>query len=329
MSQEPFRNSSSLVPTAKPQKSSEEVQIKDSLVHNPSDLEEEKDYLLAITEEEIPYGDYVETSESRSVFPDRTWLAYLLTPWGISSILFLLIANSILTLSQWSNAQKLTTESVPKEISQLKESPLLQNAPPVAVQSDKLNLMNLSTVRYERVKTPVVKSISPVPNVPAAPQPAAHPINLAPNILPVPQSPSNLSNALLPPSLRPQVVQSYTVPPSLLSQPEPPPVTPQLVPVTPAVQSNPVLPPPPPVSQNTLPAPTLTSTPTLPPSTPTLQPTENTIVPNTVQPVAQPVQTPLRQSYTLNADEASSLVQQLQQLQQQPQIQQPQIQQPQ
>lgn len=149
----------------------------------------------------------------------ETWL----TPWGISGLALLLLANILLTWSQFTTSEALPEKSSPEpSLSALEPSP----------STDSLSLSELSPVA----------EVPPPPTVPTAPKSVPVPVPPQPPTVSAP----SLRDVLFPPSLRPQAP-----PPTVSSPPAPASVVPVSLPsvarpLPPAAEPTAIAPPPPP-----------------------------------------------------------------------------------
>ncbi len=173
-------------------------------------------------------------SEQEPLSPEQAWLGQFFTPWGIGSIFLLLIANTLLTVTQQTNPQIVATVQAPKPTTEVSLGNL----------NSSLNLSSLSTIPAESATAPTLVKLPTQPTSQKSPQPVT-------KIPSPPPPPSNLTKAILPPSLQPQLMPTYPLS------------------VAPSVSQTPVSPiinqplPPPPSSQtslNHLPTPTATIT---------------------------------------------------------------------
>lgn len=129
---------------------------------------------------------------------DKKGLEQLLTPWGIGALFCFLLANGLLTWSQFSLnpiPTAIAPQLLPNVDSDLSHSSLVTSDP---TQLSPENLSSLPTVPINN--RPVIANLPPIspPVVAAA---------TVPNQIIIPtQMSNNLTNALLPPSLQPQAL---------------------------------------------------------------------------------------------------------------------------
>jgi hypothetical protein len=273
--------------------------VKQQLPMNP-------DGLVWVAQEPIPSSNFSEIAPN-STPPNLTnyLLDRLFTPWGISSLLLLLVANILLTFNQGGNSSYLTAaENASAQPQELAISPSLNLA---VEKPDRLDVKSLSTLPFSpsvAVKLPLAAG-APAPqakNVPSA---------------------SNLSTALLPPSLRPELPQGYPLPASLLPVPAPAPVSsyPQPAPQT-TVQAIPVPPSLQPVSTN--PAPPI-PVPSPPPPSNTATPEPALAIPHALEQNRQELEnasplgfnqkTRLKMQAAQNQSDPNQLTEQMEQIQ--------------
>lgn len=188
-----------------------------SIVHHPKEETQKKDKLTTIIAPEASLGEYeiIGSYQSRDHRDEKQWLEQLLTPWGIGSILILLLANILLNWAQWSKEKNLANTTTESNLTHQKISPS-KPSKLIAQNSENLTLDRLSILSLPRHKTSNINSAMATPKV------TPKPITGVPTVV-APKTNSNLANALLPPSLQPQIVQNYIQPvnpsPSV-SQPE-------------------------------------------------------------------------------------------------------------
>lgn len=213
-----------------PQNPTEESVI--SLVHQPINLEVEDNDVVLLTTIEVKGNDYLENFHET----ERSWLNNLLTPWGMGSILILLIANGLLSWIQLSNSRSLTTAENSVQVAPIFEERLETST---ISNNSNLDLRKLSTLQpYSH--PPVTAKLPTNPKTVTAKIPVPGQLNLA-----NPQPSSDLTAAILPPSLRPQFAQPYPVSPSVIPV-APPSISINPLPLPAKVSPNP-LPPPPPI----------------------------------------------------------------------------------
>ncbi len=129
---------------------------------------------------------------------DKNGLEQLLTPWGIGALFCFLLANSLLTWSQFS-LNPIPTAIAPQLLPNVDSA--LSHSNLVTSDSAQLSPENLSSLPTVPINTrPVIANLPPIspPVVTAATVPN--------QIIIPPQMSNNLTNALLPPSLQPQIL---------------------------------------------------------------------------------------------------------------------------
>jgi hypothetical protein len=176
-----------------------------SLVHQPSSMETGNLTTLATTR--LSQNAYLEEALPLLNESEQTWIDYFLTPWGMGSILLLLIANVLLGLTQLSDSRGLTTASQSSVIS----TTLAEREP----ELDLYNRLNLASEKSVDVELETLSTL-PASVDTATPSQVTTAVNLAPAQVSLPPHPTivvdgskDLTAALLPPSLRPQLTQSY------------------------------------------------------------------------------------------------------------------------
>lgn len=185
-----------------------------------------------------PYNDeaYATFEPSRSIYiEDRPlWINSLLTPWGLGSLLLILVANSLLSWSKWSESYATQTPT-----------------PPIASETAKINTPHDSSV--EKSSTLSINSLSSAePSAPSIKN--ILPPQTQPQKIKIPPSPrlpvvnvkykTDLKSALIPPPIQPQFVAVKIIPQPksptvLVKTPVPAPVTPAAKPVVVQVPNSP------------------------------------------------------------------------------------------
>lgn len=180
-----------------------------------------------------PYDDeaYATFESSRPTYAqDRPlWIDSLLTPWGLSSLLLILLANSLLSWTKWSDSYNTQTPT-----------------PPIASESAKINTPHHSSV--EKSSTLSINSLSTAepssPSLKSILPPQPQKVNIPPSLGLTVKPKTDLTSALLPPSIQPQFVAVKTIPQPnsptvLVKTPIPAPVTPVVKPVVVQVPNSP------------------------------------------------------------------------------------------
>ena len=180
--------------------SSETTESVVSLIHQPLSSQTNDELIL----ESLTLSDDFLGQSVNSV---PSWLEYLSTPWTISSLALLIVANLLLTGVQLYNSRNLTEdlnslENLPPEISSNNLS-IAEGLNLAQLSSESVPLNALSTLTSQTSQT----SVSSTPQKNA----------VSPKQLNVPQTSSNLTQALLPPSLQPQTISSHRVTPNLVT----------------------------------------------------------------------------------------------------------------
>jgi hypothetical protein len=181
---------------------------------------------LAYSEEEIRATDtidfnFLSPSASRSTQPEtvgRSLLVLgkgLLTPWGISGLFCFLLANILLTVSQFSSLQ--ATSSPATAIATAASTASVPTANP-SLQLDGASPSPLSLNQLSELPSPTVAAPSTQPTTNLTAHQAIASLETVPSLPPtsVNSAPANESLAalLLPPSLQPQISYSTALPPS-------------------------------------------------------------------------------------------------------------------
>ncbi len=165
--------------------------------------------------------DYLEATDL-SLFPTPTtiYLESLLTPWGMTSIALLLLANLLLSWAKFDFPQPVAT------------TPLMQS-PDLSLafeKSQSLDLDSLSTL-------PVSFAIAPKSPIFARPPLPQNPQLQLPRVLASTQSKTNLTKAV-----RPHIIPSSAAPPATVPVMHPPTIA-QSIPSFPSAKTVPVAPP--------------------------------------------------------------------------------------
>ncbi|UXE63010.1 MAG: hypothetical protein KA717_10220 [Woronichinia naegeliana WA131] len=181
---------------------------------------------LAYSEEEIQTTDtidfnFLSSSASCSTQPEtagRSLLAMgkgLLTPWGISGLFCFLLANLLLTVSQFSSLQ--ATSSPATTIATAVPTASVPTANP-SLRLDGAYPSPLSINQLSELPSPTVANPSTQPTTNLTAHQAIASLETVPSLPPtsVNSAPANESLAalLLPPSLQPQISYSTALPPS-------------------------------------------------------------------------------------------------------------------
>lgn len=209
-----------------------------SIVHQPQQIH--RGIFIPLSDD-ILEGDYIEVAHrTTSSTIERNRLESLITPWTIASMLMLLTANILLSISQWHYssqlaAQKNLLENGTASIETPQISSISRNVNLAAEKSDRLDVEVLSLAQGSPATTQTSVSVARV--------------QATTTTKPAP----NLTQALLPPAPQPQPnIQSYSVPATLpvanssIPAPQQPP-TPIAAPPAPAPRQFPF--PPPPMAQ--------------------------------------------------------------------------------
>lgn len=144
---------------------------------------------------------------TRSSPQTKKGLERLVTPWGVGALCCFLVANGLLTWSQFSSAPNtpaIASQSLPNLDPLGQGSPHLLNLSQSS--SESLNLESLSHLPPQTIKTqPAIASL-PVPS-----PPAAIPASIPAQVSVPPLSNNSLTDALLPPSLQLQMPSAPNV----------------------------------------------------------------------------------------------------------------------
>jgi hypothetical protein len=149
------------------------------------------------------------------------WIESLLTPWGLGSLLLILLANSLLSWAKWSDSYNTQTPT-----------------PPIASESAKINTPHHLSV--EKSSTLSINSLSTAePSSPSLksslpPQTQPQKVNIPPSLglhVVTVKPKTDLKSALLPPSIQPKFIAVKTLPQPnsptvLVKTPVPAPITP-------------------------------------------------------------------------------------------------------
>lgn len=199
-------------------------------------------------------------------------LERLVTPWGVGALCCFLVANGLLTWSQFSSAPNtpaIASQSLPNLDPLGQGSPHLLNLSKSS--SESLNLGHLSHLPLQTIKTQPAIANLPVPS-----PPAVIPATIPTQVSVPPLSNNSLTDAVLPPSLQLQMPSAPNINAiaSVPNQPPPRAVIPKFTVVNPPTRSiptvavNPSYSAPRPLSTIPLPPPpptALIQTPTVPP----------------------------------------------------------------
>lgn len=306
-------------------------QTASSLLHLP------RQENLAYSEEEIQTTDtidfnFLSASAPRSTQPESAGRSLLdlgkglLTPWGMSGLFCFLLANILLTVSQFSSLQANSSPSA--AIATAVPTASVPTAIP-SLQLDGASTSPLSLNQLSELPTPTVIAPSTQPTTNLTAHQAITSLETVPSLPPtsVSSAPANESLAalLLPPSLQPQVSYSTALPPAPVRPPLPlrsavagqfkiaPPLPSQAVPanhlptvaVRPSHLSQPVpLPPPPPISSQVPPSLATLSNPTAVAPVNSTSPVNN--VANPPAPINNPVSSGVNSSLPAPTSTAAS-----------------------